>query len=389
MVMEHLEQLANLLPDIKLREALLLIRWNEEMKASCAQQEVSIEPCNFEFAHRNLPDDSTVAQDVAVPEVAAAGTATPKKGSIWTEDEKARARALKSDGHTARQIAATLGRPVPATAMMLKRLRAEDENKTFGRFGATPRPKKITMPSWTPRDLDRALAMSADGKSYEAIGLELGRTASAVKTAIARQLRSEDAKEREGFHATSKPRHAPETVTSSTDRAEPRKLEVRGSVDQRPAQHKNDLGHRSRELPHVGKQRPASGAEQQPHRLDHLGGLDVADATGVDPAAIAENPTPYAPPVQRLTALQKRIFDHLKRLSDDFTIEDDLYLAEAITGGTPSDVIADQLGCDTKTVVSRFRVMQVPEILTAKNTLTISGQTDLLVALRWRAGRYE
>ncbi|SFY18359.1 hypothetical protein SAMN04244548_02984 [Paracoccus pantotrophus] len=86
---------------------------------------------------------------------------------------------------------------------------------------------------------------------------------------------------------------------------------------------------------------------------------------------------------------QNWLLDHLRGLPDDFTAEDDVYLVEGLLSGTPAAVIADQLGCNLKAVAARFRSMQTEEILTVKGQLTLSGQQDLLAAVRYRAGRHE
>ena len=357
MEMEQLEKLAGLLPDITLRQALPLIQWIDDLGAFGARIEMSGQPYNFEFAGMSLPafvHDAPVAaplpdpieaapvapvpQPEVAPDPVRVTTEPPRKINVWTDAEKDRAMALKAEGYTIREIADQLGRPEPGTGWMLRKLR--DERKAQRQTERQSRPVQKPVPA--PQQEVQHAAAVKPGKSPEA------------------------------------PAHRP-------DRAEPRTMENGGSVDRRTDAGGRDIGSGPREIPDVAEQRPAARAEKQSDRLDHLGGLDVADAPRVGAGSVAP---PAAPPAPRLTIRQKRIFDHLKRLSDDFTVEDDLYLAQEITGGTPPEVVADELGCDMRTVVTRLRAMQVPEILTAKNMLTIDGQADLMVAVRCRAGQY-
>lgn len=109
---------------------------------------------------------------------------------------------------------------------------------------------------------------------------------------------------------------------------------------------------------------------------------EVAPAPPAPPAA----PVPKAETFQPLTRRQQLLVDHVGRLPDDFEPADDLWLAESLAKGTPIDVIADQLGCDSATARARFRAMLTDGIKTPKGTITTDGQADLLAALRYRAG---
>ena len=116
----------------------------------------------------------------------------------------------------------------------------------------------------------------------------------------------------------------------------------------------------------------------------------VAPAVQIAPApppAPAPAPAPSPPPVvepARLTNRQNELIDHLNKLPDTFAPEDDLYLAESLFQRVSIGIIADQLGCDEATVRGRFRAMQNDSIRNSKGVLTIDGQADLLVALRYR-----
>lgn len=124
------------------------------------------------------------------------------------------------------------------------------------------------------------------------------------------------------------------------------------------------------------------------------------------PAAVSAPPTPVpveppAPPPaapaptapipaaseKPLTTRQRIILEHLSRLDDTFEPEDDLYLVEQLAKGVPSNVIADQLGCDCRDLGIRYRKMLCDEIKTQRGDITIDGQEDLLTVLRWRSAQ--
>lgn len=111
----------------------------------------------------------------------------------------------------------------------------------------------------------------------------------------------------------------------------------------------------------------------------------VVKMTAAPAPAPAEPEPPKAETFQPLTRRQQLLVDHVGRLPDDFEPADDLWLAESLAKGTPIDVIADQLGCDSATARARFRAMLTDGIKTPKGTITTDGQADLLVALRYRA----
>lgn len=101
-------------------------------------------------------------------------------------------------------------------------------------------------------------------------------------------------------------------------------------------------------------------------------------------------PAPDAPAVETekpLTCNQQAVLRHLGGLADDFTAADDLYLVEKSCQGVPMDVVADDLGCDVRTVKQRWRALMCEAVTDPRGTgrLTLSGQVDLLFALRHRA----
>lgn len=110
--------------------------------------------------------------------------------------------------------------------------------------------------------------------------------------------------------------------------------------------------------------------------------------------ALAQQAAPTPAPAQKagseadqkpLTVIQRSVLQHLQRLSDDFMPSDDLHLAEQLAKGTPIEVIADDLGCDVKTVQARWKAFLFEHITSDKGVLTIQGQSDLLHVLRHRA----
>ncbi|MGA0615922.1 hypothetical protein [Paracoccus sp. KR1-242] len=113
------------------------------------------------------------------------------------------------------------------------------------------------------------------------------------------------------------------------------------------------------------------------------------DPEPLAPPAPEAPPAPIDPPAPvdfgpTLTRRQNRLVDHLNRLPDDFEPSDDLYLVESLASRVPIDVMCDQLGCDQPTIKNRYRAMLIEEITTAKGIITIDGQADLLIALRYR-----
>lgn len=106
-------------------------------------------------------------------------------------------------------------------------------------------------------------------------------------------------------------------------------------------------------------------------------------------APVVTNPPPAkAVDDQPLTVRQCALVDHMDRLADDFTAEDDLFLVEELAKGIPGGIIADQLGINIKTAGMRFRALQTQDIQSIKGILTIDGQRDLLIAARYRTGRH-
>lgn len=108
----------------------------------------------------------------------------------------------------------------------------------------------------------------------------------------------------------------------------------------------------------------------------------ISPAPKADPV-VAPTPTP-APAA--LTGAQRDMMARLMRLDDDFTPEDDLYLAGAIISRTPLDVIADQLGCDSATVRTRWCKLLGFDPKTRPGGVPLQLQSDLMLVLRQLVG---
>lgn len=207
---------------------------------------------------------------------------------------------------------------------------------------------------WSREELEQALVMRGKGLTVAQVAARLGRSAKAVSVAL-----SAARLERYGLAPTAPQKDIPDAAP--------------GLAGQTAAQADSiDIGDPP-ECPAVDQGPAAAPVTDLP-----------------DPAALAAQGAAVVvalPSSGRLTSRQSRLVDHLGRLGNDsFLPEDDLFLAEQLARGVPGNVVADQLGCDLKTAGLRFRAMQTEEIVNAKGVLTIDGQADLLVALRYRAG---
>ncbi|MDF3606519.1 hypothetical protein PE067_10445 [Paracoccus sp. DMF-8] len=112
----------------------------------------------------------------------------------------------------------------------------------------------------------------------------------------------------------------------------------------------------------------------------------------VEPSAA---PAPAAPKPSEpaswtsLTLAQRALVKHLERLNDDFAPQDDLDIATGLFDGRKAPTIGADLGVTPEEVVARFKLMKHRDILDPKGHLTIDGQRDLIVALRYRVSAYE
>lgn len=268
----------------------------------------------------------THAHPAPAPEVAASGAGDDLLRGRWTEAEEDRAWQLKAEGLTARQIAQQLGRPFTATEVKLKAIKAERMSAAMGQHGLTRSGERVQNPPWSQDEIDRGLEMREAGASFAEISAKLGRTAKACEVAIGRERRvrakAARATEAEVVEAPPLDPPAPDAVVVTEGEAE------------------------------------AAPQVAQPVE---------------------------APPDPRLTMRQQQLVRHIAGLSNDFTPADDLFLVRELATGTPGNIIADQLGCDLKAAARRFRALQIDDIVNHKGALTIDGQRDLLVAVKYRA----
>lgn len=259
----------------------------------------------------------------AAPVVAATG-APPSSGQPWTEEEKAEALRMRVAGATNREIADTLGRGFTSVQKLMWRL---DPRRNQG--------------FWSEADEAILIEEFTAGATAQQVAERLGRTPDAV---MARAAKLGGVKQ---MRAKPDPEVEPPTVT-----------------------------------------------EPEPPVLISEGPLDAASLSEVIEAPVVQIPAPIDPvqtaPAQSfgppLSRRQQLLVDHLNRLPSAFTPEDDMFLIEQLASGTPGNVIADQLGTDLKTIGARFRAMQIDDILNKRGNVTLEGQQDLLVAVRYRAG---
>lgn len=74
----------------------------------------------------------------------------------------------------------------------------------------------------------------------------------------------------------------------------------------------------------------------------------------------------------------------LHGLSDEFTPEDDLYLAENIVARTDLGLIADQLDCGREDVLNRWSALVAIDRRDLRQGVPLELQENLLAALRHR-----
>lgn len=253
--------------------------------------------------------------------------------------------------------------------------------------------------TWSQAEVEKALFLRSKGLTHDQIGARLHRTSNAISIALSAKRLT-----RYGLTLTSQKDGtdaAPGPTGQTIDAGQHPDIGdldecasgLEGSAPASPVDEE-----RPEAVPALDPGRPAAGREQQPDRHDPVGIVDVADVpSNAQPAigrAPSPIPTPTLPPAPvvdpRLTARQRRLVDHLGWQEwDGFTPDDDLFLVEELARGTPGNVVADQLDRSLKSVGLRFRAMQTDDIVNSKGVLTIDGQADLLVAVRYRVGRHE
>lgn len=116
---------------------------------------------------------------------------------------------------------------------------------------------------------------------------------------------------------------------------------------------------------------------------------DAPAASKMTAAQVGGDDGKASPSWTSLTLAQRALVKHLEKLSDDFAPQDDLDIASGLFDGQKAPTIAINLGVTPEEVVARFKLMKHRDILDPKGHLTIDGQRDLIVALRYRVSAYE
>lgn len=87
-----------------------------------------------------------------------------------------------------------------------------------------------------------------------------------------------------------------------------------------------------------------------------------------------------------LTAEERRIVNHLDKLTGTFSPVQDLNIAQCLFAGVKIPVVASEMGEAPEDVSARFNAMQCDATLGSNGKPSIDGQRRLMVALRYRAG---
>ncbi|WP_108500515.1 hypothetical protein [Paracoccus indicus] len=368
-----------------------------EMMAGCSQQVASLP----------LP-----AAAVPVPELA---STTGKKGLPWTIEELESARAMLNAGKGPSEVARHLGRPVAATQVAIKRYgvrgdtpiiapgrpkgrfqpkaetaaRAPEAGKTSqrGRFaGVKPEDRKadIRIDAWSEEDRAQLSKMKEERQSLSKIGKALGRSPEACRGQL-KLMRAADAPvasasatwtEGERQHLLeARAKGVPFKVI-----AEELGRTVR-ACEQRFAKLCKSTHAPAPKVTASTLDKPARPVQPKAVLPAPVAQANAAYATTPAKASAKAEVAPHA---ATLNEKQRRILDGLCKLSDDFEPEDDLLLAEGLIGRRALELIADELGCETKDVKDRWRAMMFEDVVDWRGHPTIGGQSDLLTALRAR-----
>ncbi|WP_304619873.1 hypothetical protein [Paracoccus sediminilitoris] len=358
----------------------------------------------------SLPSPAAAA---SAPDVA---TTPDKKGLPWIIEELERARAMLNDGKGPSEIARHLGRPVAATQIAIKRYGVRGDapivvpGRPTGRFqpkaksdapapdaGTSPergrfagvKPKdrvaNIRSDAWTHEDRAQLSKMKAAGKSLPEIAKALGRSSEACR----------------GQLKVMRGANVPVASASATwTEEEGRRLLAARAKGVPFKVIAKELGRTVRaceqRMTKLAKESLPSRADMTPPKQGNPASAVAVKAptpapVTKAPASFASSPAPKeavkADDAQLRAPLnekQRRILDGLCKLSDDFEPEDDLLLAEGVIGRQALELIADELGCETKDVKNRWKAMMFEDVVDWRGHPTIGGQSDLLTALRAR-----
>lgn len=273
--------------------------------------------------------------------VAPAPVAIDKKGLPWTLEELQRARELLNGGKGPSEVARILGRPVAATQITIKR---------YGVRGTGP----ITVPGRPKGRFKKADPADAPAPARKA-------KAEAAKPATARKPKaSTDTKVTSPAKAKADPKPPLAKPTPAVAPPAASKIAPAAPAASAPAS--------------TSASKHAPRPEPAPRDADSKQARIIA----ILKAAVAENQP----------GRQIRVLSHLLTLPrGSFTAADDLFLAEGLASRRALAEIADQLGCEPAAVTARWKAMLFPDLTDRHGHILLDGQTDLLRALRWLAGR--
>lgn len=122
-----------------------------------------------------------------------------------------------------------------------------------------------------------------------------------------------------------------------------------------------------------------------------------APSTAPKAAPKAPAPAKPAPPAKQslkaptdrrwgaLSLAERRIVQHVERLPTTFAPAEDLTLVEMLAHGNKIDVVAAFLEVEPKAALDRWKALMCDDVVGLDGKPTITGQTALLKALRYRA----
>ena len=144
---------------------------------------------------------------------------------------------------------------------------------------------------------------------------------------------------------------------------------------------------------------PSAGEPQATSEAHEVSTPEPARQPVTAPKAALKAPAPAKPvppakqplkaPTDRrwgaLSLAERRIVQHIERLPDAFAPADDLALVEMLAHGNKIDVVAGFLGVEPKAALDRWKALMCDDVVGLDGKPTITGQTALLKALRYRA----
>lgn len=310
-----------------------------------------------------------------------------KKGLPWKPAELQQARAMLNSGKGPSEIARELGRPVAATQVAIKRYGVRGDGpikapgRPKGRFGnvePADRVANVRCDAWTDEDRARMSDMKAKGMSLAAIGAELGRTSEACRTQL--KLMRDARLPVAPANAVWTPEQISQLQQARADGVSFRIIAAQLGRTVRACELRMaKLAKETKAKPDTDAVSPKLPAAQAPAPVGKVSASFAMPEQAKSPAPSAPAPAPSG-----LTEKQRRILGGLGALPDGFEPADDLLLAEGLIGRRHINLIADDLGCETRDVTARWKEMMFEDVVDWRGHPTIGGQSDLLIALRWR-----